>query len=44
MVVAGLIGLGFGYLRIKTKGMLAPWLAHAFVNALMYGYIVSLVR
>jgi membrane protease YdiL (CAAX protease family) len=44
MIVAAVVGLGFGYLRMKTKGMFAPWIAHAIVNVLMYGYLVSLAR
>ncbi len=42
MIVAGVIGLAFGHLRLRTRGILAPWLAHAIVNALMYFYLVVL--
>jgi membrane protease YdiL (CAAX protease family) len=42
MVVAGVIGLMFGFLRIRTRGILAPWLAHAIVNALMVTYLAFL--
>lgn len=42
MVLAGIIGLGFGILRQRTRGILAPWLAHAIINALMYAYLVTL--
>lgn len=42
MMIAGVVGLGFGYLRLRTRGILAPWLAHAIVNAFMYLYLVIL--
>ncbi len=42
MAVAGVIGLAFGSLRLRTRGILAPWLAHAIVNALMYAYLAVL--
>lgn len=42
MIVAGMIGLAFGHLRLRTRGILAPWLAHAIVNALMIFYLVIL--
>lgn len=42
MMIAGVVGLGFGYLRFRTRGILAPWLAHAIVNAFMYLYLVIL--
>ena len=42
MITAGVVGLAFGYLRLRTRGILAPWLAHAIVNALMCVYLVVL--
>lgn len=42
MMIAGVIGLAFGHLRLRTRGLLAPWLAHAVVNALMILYLVIL--
>ncbi len=42
MVIAGALGLAFGELRLRTRGILAPWLAHAIVNAFMYLYLVIL--
>jgi membrane protease YdiL (CAAX protease family) len=40
IVLAAAFGLVLGYLRIRTKGMLAPWAAHAAVNGMMYAYLV----
>lgn len=42
MIIAGLIGLAFGHLRLRTRGILAPWLAHAIANTLVCLYLVSL--
>jgi membrane protease YdiL (CAAX protease family) len=42
MVIAGVIGLAFGELRLRTGGTLAPWLAHAVVNALMILFLAIL--
>ena len=42
MVIAGVIGLALGKLRLRTGGILAPWLAHAVVNALMIVYLATL--
>lgn len=42
MVIAGVIGLAFGSLRLRSRGILALWLAHAIVNALMYACLAVL--
>ena len=42
MIIAAFVGLAFGYLRLRTRGILAPWLAHAIVNAFMILYLVIL--
>jgi len=40
MVLAGVFGLMLGYLRLRTRGMLAPWITHAAVNGMMYLLLV----
>jgi membrane protease YdiL (CAAX protease family) len=42
MMIAGAVGLAFGHLRLRTRGILAPWLAHAIVNTLMWAYLAAL--
>jgi len=42
MLIAGVIGLAFGELRLRTGGILAPWLAHAIVNTLMILFLAIL--
>lgn len=42
MMIAGAVGLAFGYLRLRTRGILAPWLAHAIANTLMLAYLAAL--
>lgn len=39
MLLAGVVGLVLGFLRLKTRGMLAPWITHATANGLMYLYL-----
>lgn len=39
MVLAALFGVVCGFLRLKTRGMLASWITHFIVNALMYLYL-----
>jgi membrane protease YdiL (CAAX protease family) len=42
MLIAGVVGLVLGYLRLRTRGMLAPWITHATANGLMYLYLALL--
>jgi membrane protease YdiL (CAAX protease family) len=42
MLLAGVVGLVLGFLRLRTHGMLAPWLTHAVANGLMYLYLALL--
>jgi membrane protease YdiL (CAAX protease family) len=42
MVIAGVMGLAFGELRLRTGGILAPWLAHAVVNLFMILFLATL--
>jgi membrane protease YdiL (CAAX protease family) len=39
MLLAGVVGLVLAWLRLRTRGMVAPWLAHAIANGLMYLYL-----
>lgn len=39
MLLAGVIGLALGFLRLRTRGMLAPWITHAIASGLMFLYL-----
>ena len=41
MLLAGAVGLVLGLLRLKTRGLLAPWLMYAVANGLMYVYLAQ---
>lgn len=39
MLLAGVVGLVLGFLRLRTRGMLAPWITHGTANGLIYLYL-----
>jgi hypothetical protein len=43
MVLAGIYGVMIGYIRVRSDGMLAPWVAHVFADITIFTILILLM-